>query len=343
VAPAVGENPSPSETPRLNPLTHPNGTSNSRRGALIELKSGGPRNLYLVHDGEGETLLYLNFARRMPEDLAVFAIEPRRIAGVPLAHTTIEDMAAFYIEKVRSKQPHGPYLFAGLCAGGTIAYEMAWQLVNAGERVEFLGLLESALPRTPEKPGRFADQRRARLKQAIADARKSEHAPLKRALAVTRAIRQKLTGALLWKVSERGNQLWVGARFRLLREVLRRDLAWPGLVQELNVSQIYYSAQARYTPKPLSIPAIVLVRARTGEEADTPYRDIYADETFGWSSVAHGVRYVDVDGGHSTMLQEHFVDSVAKALLPYLQSKRPANTRTPTRDDVTAAGPATPA
>ena len=345
VTPTIGEYPSSIETPGLNPSIHPNSPSNSpsnsRSGALIELRSGGPRSLFFVHDGDGETLLYLNFARRMPEDLAVFAIEPRRIAGVPLAHTTIEDMAAFYVERVRSKQPHGPYLFAGLCAGGTIAYEMAWQLVNAGERVEFLALLESALPRTAERPGRFADQRRARLKQAIADARKSEPAPLKRAFAVTRAIRQKLTGALLWKVSERGNQWWVGARFRLLREVLRRDLAWPRLVQELNVSQIYYSAQARYTPKPLSIPAIVLVRARTGEGADTPYRDIYADKTFGWSIVAPGVTCVDVDGGHSTMLQEHFVDSVAKALLPYLQSKRPANPQAPARDDVTAAGLAT--
>src|SRR5277367_2937840 len=80
---------------------------------LVKLKGGGPRNLFLVHDGNGETLLYLNLARRMPDDLAVIGIEPRRIAGVPLAHATIEEMAAFYNDQVRKMQPQGPYLLGG--------------------------------------------------------------------------------------------------------------------------------------------------------------------------------------------------------------------------------------
>ena len=147
--------------------------SRLRSGALIELRHGGPRNLFLVHDGEGDTLLYLNFARRMPDDLAVFAIEPRRLARVPLAHASIEDMAAFYIEEVRKKQPSGPYLLGGLCAGGVIAYEMASQLVRAGESVELVALLETATPKAPMKRGRIREQRLNRLKEAIANARKS--------------------------------------------------------------------------------------------------------------------------------------------------------------------------
>ena len=62
---------------------------------LIELRPGGPRKLFVVHDGKGETLLYLNLARRLPNDLAVIGIGPRRVPGVPVAHTRIEDMAAF--------------------------------------------------------------------------------------------------------------------------------------------------------------------------------------------------------------------------------------------------------
>jgi riboflavin biosynthesis pyrimidine reductase len=38
----------------------------------------------------------------------------------------------------------------------------------------------------------------------------------------------------------------------------------------------------------------------------------------GWRGVAENLTCVDVDGGHSTMLQERFVDSLATALLPYL-------------------------
>ncbi|MBV8137184.1 MAG: polyketide synthase dehydratase domain-containing protein, partial [Deltaproteobacteria bacterium] len=287
---------------------------------IAELRRGSPRSFFFVHDGEGETLLYLNLARRMPEDLGVYAIEPRRLARVPLAHATIEEMAASYIEQVREKQPHGPYLLSGLCAGGTIAYEMASQLVGAGEEVELLALLEAAIPGAVERPGLGAEMRRERIKQALADATGAVSSPLKRASLTVATIAKKVIHALLWKISNRVQLSWVQARYRLLCVLLKRQLAWPRLVPELGVRQIYECAQTRYTPKPLSVPGIVLVRAQNGEGGDdTPYGEIYADETLGWRAVANNLTCVDVEGGHSTMLQERFVDSLAAALLPYLQ------------------------
>ena len=103
-----------------------------RSANLVELKRGRGRHLFLVHDGDGETSLYRNLARRMPDEVAVFGIEPHRIAKVPLAHARIEDMARFYVEEVRREQPAGPYMLGGLCAGGVIAYEMGRQLKSAG-------------------------------------------------------------------------------------------------------------------------------------------------------------------------------------------------------------------
>jgi FkbH-like protein len=294
-----------------------------RSSTLIELRRGGPRKLFLVHDGDGETLLYLNLARRMPEDLAVFGIEPRRIAGVPLAHTSIEDMAACYIEEVRNIQPSGPYLFGGMCAGGVIAFEMASQLTRCGESVDLVVLLDAASPQAPKKPSRITKMRINRISQAISDAQKSKPAFLNRAGAVVGAISQKLAGALRWEISQRAEQWSVSIRFRLLRELLVRKLGWPRFVPELSTRQIYDSAEARYVPKPLPLPSVVLARAQTGEADDIPYRNIYADETFGWDAVALDLAVVDVDGGHSTMLQEHYVDSLAEALMPYLQQKAP--------------------
>jgi thioesterase domain-containing protein len=288
-----------------------------RSGALIALRPGGSRKLFLVHDGEGETLVYLNLARRMPDNLAVFAIEPHRIARVPLAHTTIEDMAAFYIGEVRKEQPRGPYLLGGLCAGGVIAYEMASQMVRSGESVELLVLLEAATPDAQERPGRIRKQRLGRLRQTFVDAR--QRAPWRRAAVVAGAISRKLMNALRWEIAQRNRQWWARARYHLLRGLLTRKLRWPRLIPELSVRQIYDSAQARYQPKPLTIASIVLVRARTGEGDDTPNRNVYTDETFGWSSIARELTLIDVEGGHSTMLEERFVNSLAEAILPYLQ------------------------
>ena len=294
---------------------------NTHSGVLIEIRRGGPRNLFLVHDGEGEILLYLNLARRMPDDLAVFGIEPRRLVRVPLAHVSIEDMAAFYVEEIRRKQPHGPYLLGGMCAGGVIAYEMASQLIRSGEEVELVAMLDAVVPGIQERPGRTTEQRLDRLKGALAHAQKSEVGPLKRAGNIIGAISRKLVNTVLWEISHRGEQLSARVRYRLLCALLPRELVWPRFVPALSLRDIYDGAAARYTPKPLSISSIVLVRARTGEGEDTPYREIYADPTFGWGAVAQALAVVDVDGGHITMLQERFVDSLAEALMPYLRQE----------------------
>ena len=142
------------ESPTVRALSRRLGQEKTSPGSqLIDLRPGGPRKLFFVHDGKGETLLYLNLARCMPNDLDVIGIGPRRAPGVPVAHTRIEDMAAFYLEQVRKKQPHGPYLFAGMCAGGVIAYEMAAQLVRVGETVDLVALLDANTPQAPKRVG----------------------------------------------------------------------------------------------------------------------------------------------------------------------------------------------
>ena len=288
------------------------------QGTLVELRGGGPRNIFLVHDGDGETLLYLNLAHSMPSDLAVFGIEPDRTEGVPLAHGRIEDMAAFYIDQVRRKQPRGPYRLGGMCAGGVIAYEMASQLVRAGEPVEFVALLDAATPQATKWPRRIARQRLGRVAQAFADAHSSHRPPIGRAIVVAGAISRKLVNALRWEIMQRGTMWSVRARFKLLRELLPRRKRWPRFIPELTVRQIYNSAEAQYVPKPLYGVAVVLVRARAGEAGDTPYREIYADETLGWGGITDNLAVVDVEGGHSSMLQEPFVNSLAAAIMPYL-------------------------
>jgi phthiocerol/phenolphthiocerol synthesis type-I polyketide synthase E len=295
--------------------------SESGSEALVELRRGGPRNFFLVHDGLGETLLYLNLARRLPDDLAVFGIEPRRLAGVPLAHTTIEEMAAFYIEQARKKQPQGPYLVGGMCAGGVIAYEMASQLLRAGEDVELVALLDAPRPRAAKRPWLMTTQRVGRLKQSFADARDTGLGPWRRAGVIARTMSHRMLNAALWEITDRGQRWSVRARFRLLRVLLRRDRAWPKFVPALSAQEICSCAQACYVPKPLLSSSVVLVRPQTGSGDDTPYREIYADEAFGWATVATHLAVVDVEGGHSTMLQEQYVDSLAAVLRPYLQQK----------------------
>jgi FkbH-like protein len=229
-------------------------------GSLIELRPDGLKNFFFVHDGDGETLLYGNVARRLPKQFAVFGIEPRHLRGIPLAHARIEDMASYYLEAVRQKQPHGPYFLGGMCAGGVIAYEMARQLEATGEGVELVVLLDSALPTTPKRKGRITRQRMGRLSQLFA-----QRAGKGNTFELVTAVLRKFFNAAVWEMAQRVRRWSVRGRFRLLRLLLDRDLAWPKLIPGLTVRQIYDAAESGYRPRPTPLPAVMLVRARAGQ------------------------------------------------------------------------------
>ncbi|MBK6742002.1 MAG: hypothetical protein IPG66_03135 [Hydrogenophilales bacterium] len=55
---------------------------------------------------------------------------------------SIQAMAVSHLQVIRQKQPHGPYRLAGFCNGALIAVEIARQLLQSGETVEFLGLID---------------------------------------------------------------------------------------------------------------------------------------------------------------------------------------------------------
>ncbi|MBD2208284.1 AMP-binding protein [Nostoc linckia FACHB-104] len=63
----------------------------------------------------------------------------------PTLPSRIEDLAAHYIEEMRTFQPEGPYFLMGLCFGGEVAFEMAQQLIAQRQEVALLVLFDSHL------------------------------------------------------------------------------------------------------------------------------------------------------------------------------------------------------
>lgn len=58
----------------------------------------------------------------------------------------IEDIAAEHIAEMKEVQPEGPYFIGGFSAGGLIAFEIARQLSEQGEKIAFLFLVEPLSP-----------------------------------------------------------------------------------------------------------------------------------------------------------------------------------------------------
>jgi thioesterase domain-containing protein len=90
----------------------------------------------------GSTVYSLsNLARHLAPKQPFYGLQPLGIDGENSPHTRIEDMAAHYIEEIKSVQPQGPYLLGGRCFGSTVAFEMAQQLCTQGEEVALLAIL----------------------------------------------------------------------------------------------------------------------------------------------------------------------------------------------------------
>ncbi len=282
---------------------------------LVPLRQAGPRRLFLVHDGDGETLLYRNLANRLPASLGVFGIQPERRTRVPLAHLSIEEMAAAYVRTLRAEQPEGPYLLGGMCAGGLIAFEMARQLQAAGAAVERVLMLDSATPQAGRRDVATA-QRSSRLREAVAAARRG-CGVLGGAVAAAGVVARKVAGLVAWEIGQRRERARDRRRLATLRRVLADGGEWPAALPGLDFRAIYNEAEHAYRPPPSTVPA-VLVRATEGAGDDRPYVQVFTDPTLGWSALVPGLVVLDVPGGHASMLQEPQAAALAAAIAPHL-------------------------
>lgn len=282
--------------------------------SLQLLKPGGPGPaLFLVHDGFGETLLYLNLVRRMPAELAVYAIEPHRTRRHPILHTRIPDMAAFYIRQIQRAQPQGPYYLAGMCGGGTIAHEMALQLEAAGHSVGFIALFDSVAPGC--RPAAFATKQSwTRFQEWMTEQRANWNRPAQIAAALA-TLSRKLLNFTTYQLTLRGTEFRKRLRFRILRAAIDsgRPLAW--YVGSLPVVDVYVFAMGEYAPRGAVTAPVILFQATEGVVEDEPHALRYNDPLIGWGRwVDGGPQVCPVTGGHVSMLHEPNVAIIAEAI-----------------------------
>jgi FkbH-like protein len=285
--------------------------------SLVQLRVGGDQPpVFLVHDGDGETLLYRNLANRLNPAHPVYGLQPHSRSDAAMLHTRIPDMAAYYIKKIRSVQPQGPYLIGGMCAGGVITFEIAQQLQLQGETVAMVALLDAADVATPKRIGRVAEQRLKRFSSVFAEQQQLN--PLQKVGVIALKVSQKVSNLLVYETQSRFLQLQHKIQLRLLRSYLDRGQAIPSFLQPLSVRQIYEFAEQDYIPSQFD-GEVFLVRATQGSGTDEPWIEVYSDPLLGWEQrVTAGVIVQDVPGGHSSMLQEPNVAILADAMQAYI-------------------------
>jgi len=125
-------------------IVAPNIFSKPSSSPLVTIQEKGSKNpLFFIHPIGGTVFCYIPLVKYLSKQRPSFAIQDPNIDDNSLTFSNLEDVASFYICKIKDIQSKGPYLLCGSSYGGTVAFEMARQLHESGEQVEFVGLFDS--------------------------------------------------------------------------------------------------------------------------------------------------------------------------------------------------------
>jgi thioesterase domain-containing protein/acyl carrier protein len=247
---------------------------------LVELRRGGSGAdpLFCIHWLDAKLVTFHKIASLLREDRTVYGLQPHSRDGTAEPPHSIKEMAAVYLREIRLCRPHGPYHLAGSCLGGVVAFEIAQQLIAAGEQVELLLLIDAFMP----GPLQYLHKRPYLVEQVDQYAGEfllSPFAALKRWLQES---------AVRITVRVRGNSSSVRPAHPL-RQITRR-------------------AEAEYRPRPYSGKITLLICSDASCRA-------YEDRRLAWSSVAAGgFEVYVVPGNHSTMEQEPNIQVIGEQL-----------------------------
>ncbi len=113
--------------------------------SLVCLKKGSPDRppFFLLHSAPGDLLGYSNLVHNLPAKQPIYGFQSLGLIDPDRVHSTIPEMAAYYVSVLRGFLPNGPYLLGGWCYGGYVAMEMARQLREQGSEVKLLALIDA--------------------------------------------------------------------------------------------------------------------------------------------------------------------------------------------------------
>ncbi|MEO8257697.1 MAG: thioesterase domain-containing protein [Acidobacteriota bacterium] len=244
--------------------------------SLVAIREGGRRPpLYMVHGLGGEIGYFYNLAGYLHPDQPVYGLQA---PAEPFSE--LEPMATRYLEEVRAHQPHGPYMLGGYCVGGCVAYEMARQLVEAGESVRLLAIIDAATPGT----------------KAVVPpiSRRLQRWTSKTPRELVAAVKARAAATARWLAGERSDVVDVG-------DVPR----WYGVPRPFReIATKHFQAARTWIPRPYHGDAW-LFRSENDELA----------KDLGWRPLVQGRLEIEMlRGAHADVLKEPHLEGTARQL-----------------------------
>ena len=242
---------------------------------LVPVRPGTGTPLFLVHGMSGSVMECWALITSLNSPRPLYGLQALGLDDEPTQAQRIEDIAASYIEQMRTVQENGPYALVGYSFGGLVALEIAQQLRRAGEQIELLCLLDTYV----QQDISWAAWMRYR---GVCAVRKLASLPA-----------SQLPGYLAGKVAQAASGVLMGVG-HLLGHAKVKPSTMPLALQQ--VRKNLQAAMMVYRPEPYDGGPIVYVRTgvRLGE---------YIDPLPLWRGLAlGGLTIVEVPGGHYEMV-----------------------------------------
>jgi len=259
---------------------------------LVSIRpQGEKRPLFGVHPIGGNVLCYVELARHLDPDQPLYGLQSVTLyEDDKQDYSSVQDIAACYLDSIRSVQPQGPYLLAGYSFGGYVAYEIAQQLHMQKQEVEMLALFDCYAPDYQAEPSDY-DGATPELDDAalLADFARSEDVPL---------LLEELQG-----IDPR-------ERFNYVLEQARKAHKLPPDAGLLLIKRLLKTYKFNKQAMQVYRPNVYAGRVTLFRATDNPQR---VNE--GWGKLAAGgLEVYDVPGDHHSIFKRPHVQVLAECL-----------------------------
>ncbi|XP_055305078.1 uncharacterized protein LOC129569885, partial [Sitodiplosis mosellana] len=256
---------------------------------------GNETPLFLLPEGQGGISYAFELAHNIDKTISVFVLPwPSPENKQP---SSIEEMACVMISLMKKIQANSPYAIAGYSAGGILAYEIAKQLINSGNSVSFLGLIDTYPP----------------IKNIL-----SETEMFSTSLLYKFPVFQTLNDSKWW---ERVSRLTLNEAIEEIKktnvDLKNTDIEWEALLSKQRHHYRHICAAFKFDSLPIKVHLFKAVDQHTLPACIAHLNNVYKNEMdlfeklysypmLGWENVnsSTDVYVILVDGDHGTIMSD---------------------------------------
>jgi|GEM_PF-960638 len=279
--------------------------------SLVPIQTRGNRTPFFCLPGVGGNVTYLHdLAKALGKEQPFYGLQSIGLQGDVEPFNTVEEIATHFIQEIQAIQAHGPYLLGGHSSGGIFAYEVAQQLRAKGEHIAGLIVLDVPVFKFPVDHLNWSDE-----KWFITVVMVLEHL-LNTSLSICEEDIKDLTySQCLSLLLQQMQQCHLLPENTTITQI-------QGIVNVLKVNEL---ALLKYPSRNKPYHDIPVTLCRTEEvymHDDIDFNIVIPDdETWGWQDLTqYPVSVIQVEGGHTTMLQAPYVSMLAKGITAYIDT-----------------------